>query len=194
MALGLRPDRSVGSSIMNRPRAALLALPFAVLTTVLSAAPTLLLPLPNARVPIAGVLSGGQPTQEQVAAAGAAGCKTVINLRPETEPGFAWEPEAVRAAGMAYVSIPVAGAAGLTRENVARFDAALEEATARGPVILHCSSGNRAGALLALRAAWLEGKDPATALEYGRASGLTGLEPAVTSLLGPQAAPAQAPK
>ena len=107
----------------------------------------------------------------------------MINLRSDTEPGFEWEAAAVKAAGMAYVSIPVAGAAGLTKENVARLDAALKDASVKGPVLLHCGSGNRIGALLALRAAWVEGKDPAAALEYGRASGLTGLEPAVKSML-----------
>jgi protein tyrosine phosphatase (PTP) superfamily phosphohydrolase (DUF442 family) len=85
---------------------------------------------------------------------------------------------------MTYVSIPVAGQAGLTKENVARLDAALKDASAKGPVLLHCASGNRIGALLALRAVWVEGKDPAAGLDYGKASGLTGLEPAVKSILG----------
>ena len=156
---------------MNRLPAVILALSFLVLSTALAAPPTLLLPVPNARIPVAGVLSGGQPTQDQIAAAGAAGYKTVINLRPDTEPGFAWEAAAVKAAG-------------LTKDNVVRLDVALKEAGSNGPVLLHCASGNRIGALLALRAVWLEGKDPAAALEYGKASGLTGLEPAVKSMLG----------
>jgi len=178
---------------MNRPRAVILTLSFLVLSTALAAPPTLLLPIPSARVPIPGVLSGGQPTQDQIASAGSAGYKTVINLRPDTEPGFEWEAAAVKAAGMAYVSIPVAGAAGLTKDNVIRLDAALKDAAANGPVLLHCGSGNRIGALLALRAVWLEGKDSAAALDYGRASGLTGLEPAVKSMLG-LAEPAPRPK
>jgi|WetSurMetagenome_2_1015567.scaffolds.fasta_scaffold161737_2 uncharacterized protein (TIGR01244 family) len=169
---------------MNRTRALVLALAFLVLTTASAAPTTLLLPVPNARIPIAGVLTGGQPTPEQIAAAGAAGYKTVVNLRPDTEPGFAWEPAAVKAAGMSYVSIPVAGAAGLTKDNVIRIDAALKAAEADGPVLFHCASGNRIGAVLALRAAWLEGKEPAAALAYGEASGLTHLEPAVKTLLG----------
>ena len=176
---------------MNRPRAFILTLSLLVLSTALAAPPSLLLPVPSARVPVAGVLSGGQPTQDQIAAAGSAGYKTVINLRAETEPGFEWEAAAVKAAGMAYVLIPVAGAAGLTKDNVARLDAALKEAAANGPALLHCGSGNRIGAMLALRAAWLEGKDPAAALEYGKATGLTGLEPTVKSMLGiADAAPA----
>jgi uncharacterized protein (TIGR01244 family) len=169
---------------MNKTRACILALSFVVFSTASAAPPTLLVPVPSARIPIAGVLSGGQPTQDEIAAAGAAGYKTVINLRPLTEPGFEWEPAAVKAAGMAYVSIPVAGAAGLTKDNVIRLDAALKAAEAKGPVLLHCASGNRIGAMLALRAAWLEGKDPAAALAFGEASGLTHLEPAVRTLLG----------
>jgi len=143
-----------------------------------------LLPLFNARVPLAGVLSGGQPTEEQIALAGRAGFRTVINLRTAEERGFEWEREAVERSGMRYVQIPVAGAAGLTRENAERLDKELERGIAEGPVLLHCASGNRIGALLALRAAWLEGVDPQEALEYGRDSGLTGLEAATSELLG----------
>ncbi len=179
---------------MNRPCAFILSLslPF-FLATASAAPPTLLPPIPNARIPIDGVLSGGQPTKDQIAAAGSAGYKTVINLRLDTEPGFEWEAAAVKAAGMAYVSIPVAGAAGLTKDNVIRLDAALKEAAANGPILLHCGSGNRIGAMLALRAAWVEGKDPAAALDYGKASGLTGLEAAVKSMLE-IAEPAPTPK
>jgi len=190
--------RRVNCSPMNRPRAVILALSFAALATARAGPPTLLLPIPNARIPIPGVLSGGQPTQDQIASAGAAGYKTVINLRPDTEPGFDWEPAAVRAMGMDYVSIPVSGPTGLTKDTVVRLDAALKAAAAKGPVLFHCASGNRVGALLALRAVWLEGKDAAAALAYGQASGLTGLEPTVKSLLGlaePVAAPpAPAPR
>lgn len=150
----------------------------------LAASPAPLLPIRNATMPSAGLLSAGQPTPEQIATAAAAGYKTVINLRAASETGFEWEPQAVRASGMSYVSIPVPGAAGLTRENVVRLDAALKSAEAQGPVLLHCASANRTGALLALRAAWLEGVDPAAALEFGRAAGMTGLEPTVSGLLG----------
>lgn len=177
---------------MTRPRAFIVSLSFLVLSAVLAAPPPLLPPLQNARTPAAGVLSGGQPTRDQIASAGLAGYKTVINLRQATEPGFGWEAAAVEAAGMAYVSIPVDGAAGLTRGNVVRLDAALKEAAEKGPVLLHCGSGNRIGAMLALRAVWLEGKDPAAALEYGRAAGLTSLEPVVQAMLA-SAEPAPPP-
>ena len=149
-----------------------------------SSAAALLLPIRNARVPIAGVLSGGQPTEEQFEAAAAAGFRTVINLRTEKEPGFEWEAELVEELGMRYVLIPVAGAQGLTQKNVKRLDRALGKARDLGPVLLHCGSGNRIGAMLALRAAWIEDQSPEDALAYGRASGLTGLEQTTREILG----------
>jgi uncharacterized protein (TIGR01244 family) len=140
--------------------------------------------IPHARAALSGVWSGGQPTAEQIAEAASSGFRTVINLRAPTEPGYEWERAAVERGGMLYVHIPVDGAAGLTRENVDRLDAALRAASERGPVLLHCASGNRIGAMLALREAWLRGAAPATALDVGRAAGLTKLEPAVRELLG----------
>ena len=148
------------------------------------AAQSLLLPIRNARIPMPGVLSGGQPTREQIAAAGQAGFRTVINLRSDTEPGFEWEADSVAQHGMRYVLIPVTGADGLSRKNVERVDAALREAAKSGPVLLHCGSGNRIGAILALREHWLAGADPEAALAYGVQTGLTRLEPKTRELLG----------
>ena len=143
-----------------------------------------LVPIPNATVPMPGVVSGGQPTESQIEAAAERGYRTVINLRTEQEPGFEWERELVETTGMRYVHIPIAGADGLTRENVELLDAALNEARDEGPVLLHCGSGNRIGALLALRAAWIDGADPEKALQYGLNTGLTRLEPRTRELLG----------
>jgi len=145
---------------------------------------TELLSIPGARIPMDGVLSGGQPTPEQIEAAAVAGFRTVINLRIVAEKGFEWEAEAVESLEMKYVSIPVAGAKGLTRETVERLDGALVEAAATGPVLLHCASGNRIGAILALRAAWLHGVDAESALRLGLANGMTRLEPTIRELLG----------
>jgi uncharacterized protein (TIGR01244 family) len=130
-----------------------------------------------------GVLSGGQPTPEQIEAAARAGFRTVINLRTPQETGFEWERDTVERLGMSYVQIPVAGARGLTRDNVERIDAALGAALEQGPVLLHCASGNRIGAVLAVREAWLRDADTEAALAFGLASGLTRLEPATRELL-----------
>jgi len=144
----------------------------------------LLLPIRNARIPMAGVLSGGQPTQEQVEIAARAGFRTVVNLRTDAETGFEWEQAVVEDLGMRYVQIPVAGGKGLTREIIERIDDALDSAIKNGPVLLHCASGNRIGAVLALRAAWLEELAAEAAISYGLASGMTSLEPLTRELLG----------
>lgn len=163
---------------------AVAALACALAVAAASAGGGQLVPIPNARIPMEGVLSGGQPTREQIEAAAAAGFKTVINLRTGGEEGFAWEAETVERLGMRYVTIPVAGAGGVSFENAARLDAALRESREAGPVLLHCGSGNRIGALLALRAASVEGKEPDEALRIGLDAGLTRLEGRVRELLG----------
>ena len=142
------------------------------------------LPIENARAPLPGLLSTAQPTPEQVELASRAGYRTVINLRTPEESGFEWERETVERLGMRYVNIPVAGVSGLTREVVERFDAELRKGLADGPVLLHCASGNRNGALLALRAAWIEGVAPEQALRLGIDAGLTRLEGATRERLG----------
>jgi protein tyrosine phosphatase (PTP) superfamily phosphohydrolase (DUF442 family) len=143
--------------------------------------------------PIPGLTSTGQPSPEQLEAAARAGVLTVINLRADGENGFEWEEEKARALSLHYVRIPISGAADLTRANVLRLDAALREGLDRGRVLLHCASGNRNGAMLALREAWLRGATPEAALALGKAEGLTRLEPATRRLLGLDADSGSAP-
>src|SRR3546814_6686791 len=79
-----------------------------------------------------------------------AGIGHVIDLTPDEEtPGFD-EAATVRAAGLGYSNLPLAGPPDLTRENVLAFDALLRDA--ERPVLVHCASGNRVGAMAALRA------------------------------------------
>lgn len=148
--------------------------------------------LPNARRPLPRLLTGGQPSAEQLEALAAAGYRTIVDLRPQGEQGApADEPERVEALGMRYVRIPIAGAGNLTEEAARALDEVLDREAAY-PAAVHCASGNRVGALLAFRAARLEGADPEAALALGRDAGLTRLEPAVRELLGlPPATPAE---
>ena len=136
----------------------------------------------NGMMPIEGVLTGGQPTDEQLAALRDAGYQTVINLRQPDERGTRGEAETVAGLGITYVSIPVDGKAGLNEENAAALAAALDEAAY--PVLLHCGSGNRVGALLALKAFWLEDATAEEAMAVGLAGGVTRLESTVRDLLG----------
>ena len=140
--------------------------------------------LPAGRAPLPGVITGGQPDPAQLAALAEAGYRTVVDLRVAGEP-YPQEEEkaALEALGVEYVSIPVAGPEGLTEENARALAAVLADEDAY-PIAIHCASGNRVGALLALEAAWVDGAPAVDALALGRAAGLTGLEPAVRKLLG----------
>lgn len=136
--------------------------------------------LPNRHEPLAGITTAGQPDAAQLTAAAASGIKTVIDLRGVAEDRGIDEKATVEGLGMSYVTLPVEGAAGVTYANAAALDKLL--ADAEGPVLIHCSTGNRAGALLALRAK-LAGADAESALALGVAGGVTGLQPTVEQKL-----------
>jgi len=137
--------------------------------------------LPNRKEPLAGITTAGQPSEAQLAAAAAAGYKIVIDLRtPSENRGIDDEKATVEGLGMSYVNLPVDGASGVSYANATALDALLRNADQ--PVLLHCASGNRAGALLALRAK-LDGADNDTALALGIAGGVTGLKSAVEQKL-----------
>lgn len=125
------------------------------------------------------VISAGQPDQAAVEQYAADGFKTVIDLRTAGEDRGMDEPAVVEAAGMKYVSLPI-GRSDITYEKAQQLDDLL--ASADGPVVLHCGSGNRVGALMALRAS-LKGKSDDDALEVGREFGLTGLTERVEAVL-----------
>jgi len=127
--------------------------------------------IPNARFADGNVLVGGQPAKQQLVNALEHGYQAVINLRASGEFDEYDEARAVETLGMRYVHIPVAGPEDLTRENARRLHQALLEA-ADAPVIAHCASGNRVGALMALRAGLLLAHDQTLALRRGTEAGL----------------------
>jgi len=99
------------------------------------------------------------------------GIVTVVNIRGQSEIdslGFD-EKAAVEALTMAYVHIPVS-AATFSAEDVKRFAEAVEASD--GPVLLHCGSSNRVGAMWAAYLVMEHGMDVKTAIERGRAAGL----------------------
>ena len=141
-----------------------------------------ILDIPNACT-LGGLCTGGRPAPEHLAKAADVGVKVVVTLCPPAEsPGFD-EAAVVASLGMSYVNIPVAGAGDLTPANVALLAAALEGHGEQHRALLHCASGNRVGAMLALKAKQIDGKSTAEALDIGRAAGLKGLEPVVMQLL-----------
>jgi len=131
--------------------------------------------------PVDGMTSTGQPDQKALEIFADSGYVAVIDLRTaEEDRGLDDEEAAVKAQGMEYISLPVDGASGVTFENSSKLEQYL--ASFEGPVVVHCGSGNRVGALLALRQSQ-KGDDDETAIAYGKESGLTRLEPRVREVL-----------
>ena len=131
--------------------------------------------------PRPGLHTGGQPTAEQLADFSKQGVRTVIDLRaPGEDRGFD-EAAVIQQQGMRYERLPIAGADDLTAANAAALKKLLQDGGDN--VLLHCASGNRVGALLALMAKQEEGASDEKALELGRQAGLKSLAPVVEQKL-----------
>ncbi len=91
------------------------------------------------------VLLASQPESADFALLQQRGVKTVINLRRPTELKDFDEKQVVESAGMVYVNLPIGGPTDL---NDALFDALRAELkTAARPILVHCASANRVGAV-----------------------------------------------
>jgi len=126
------------------------------------------------------VFAAGQPSEEQIQTLADAGIRHVISLRADGE--IDWdESSLVGAAGMAFHSIPVAGADGVTSDNAQTLDRLLAQLDGQ-PVLLHCGSSNRVGALRA-KSARDGGASLEDALAEGRRWGMTSMEETVREIL-----------
>ncbi|WP_041757697.1 beta-lactamase hydrolase domain-containing protein [Psychrobacter arcticus] len=115
----------------------------------------------------------GALDDEKVAALAAAGVELILNLQPDAELCFD-ERTAVERAAMQYEHLPINGAADLKQLKILAFDNILRQYHGK-KIVMHCGSGNRVGAAIALRAGWLRGRKMDTAMERGRSHGLTKL-------------------
>jgi uncharacterized protein (TIGR01244 family) len=104
--------------------------------------------IPNYHLVRPGLATAGQPSEDALGKLKPLGFKTVVNLRTPGEQRGRSEEDAVRAQGLRYVSVPI---------NTATFGAA-EAAAVRAvlddesnaPVLLHCTTANRAAAVWGL--------------------------------------------
>ncbi|NQD36329.1 hypothetical protein HPT27_04770 [Permianibacter sp. IMCC34836] len=126
------------------------------------------------------LVTGSQPSRADMEKLKAAGVSTIINLRGAGEDAGFDEAASARELGLNYVTIPIAGADDVTVGNAAKLDSAMRKAD--GKTLVHCASGNRAGALLALRAA-ASGQSVDDAIEFGKSAGMTSLEKVVRERL-----------
>lgn len=131
--------------------------------------------------PQPGLHTGGQPSQEDLARLKSEGVRTVIDLRGTQEDRGYDEAAEARRLGLEYITLPIAGKDDVTPANAKALGELLKARD--GGVLLHCASGNRVGALLALDAA-ASGASKEEALELGRKAGLKSLEAVVVERLG----------
>ncbi|MGI9219403.1 MAG: fused DSP-PTPase phosphatase/NAD kinase-like protein [Woeseiaceae bacterium] len=131
-------------------------------------------------VAVDGFRAAGQPDADAFALVAEAGYAAVIDLRGEQENRGLDEAAVLQELGLDYVELPLSSPDAISFENAAKLDEILSGYTE--PVLIHCGSSNRVGALLALRKS-MHGASDDAAVEYGRDAGLTGLEPVVRSRL-----------
>lgn len=117
------------------------------------------------------VYFGGQPTAEALEVAPKRGIKVVVNLRsaPEMKALGFDEAAIVRRLGMEYVAIPVTPDT-FSPADADRLSDVLRETT--GPILIHCASSNRVGAVWALYLHRHRGFSLDTAIEHGKRAGL----------------------
>lgn len=130
--------------------------------------------------PVDGITAAGQPDKAALEVFTDAGYATVIDIRAEDENRGFEEAAFVEELGMHYVAFPIDSEDDVSFDSARKLDELLRQYP--GPVLVHCASGNRVGALLALRAS-LVGADDEQALALGREGGLTRLEDVVKKRL-----------
>ena len=136
--------------------------------------------------PVDGITVSGQPNEETLDIFAENGYAAVIDLRGRNEDRGFDEAQVVEELGMYYVELPIEGRDAVNFENAAKLQEILGQYD--GPVLVHCGSGNRVGALLALGKVQ-EGVAKESAIEYGRSGGLTRLEGLVRERLEEDGAP-----
>lgn len=155
---------------------------FSGLSSADDAVKTPKLKIKNVKYPLKGVVTGGQPTKQEFLKAQSMGIKTVINLRSKGEIArYSFEEKLLKKLGIKYIHIPVYGAKGIHKANMEKLFKALKDN--KKPVLVHCASGNRIGALFALKASYVDGKSLEEAVAIGKKAGLTGLEGTVRQII-----------
>ena len=130
--------------------------------------------------PADGITAAGQPNESGLRELADDGYAAVIDLRTAGEERGLDEVTTVEELGMDYISLPIGGRDAINFENAKKLDQILSNYDE--PVLVHCGSSNRVGALLSLREK-LNGAGDEEALAFGKAAGLTSLESTVRTRL-----------
>jgi uncharacterized protein (TIGR01244 family) len=127
------------------------------MTTILAVIALLTMPAPRQAAPdirefmqvTPEFCTGGQPRLEQFGKLKASGVKVVLNLRTPGEHRADAERQAVEAAGLRYVNIPVVYTAP-KNEQVDEF-LRITDDPANRPMFIHCTAAIRVGAFWLIR-------------------------------------------
>jgi uncharacterized protein (TIGR01244 family) len=118
------------------------------------------------------IATGGQPTDAAFAKLAANGYRAVLNLRTASEGiDLKHEQEAIEKAGMRYVNIPVVSSAPKP-EQVDEFIKVVKDKDNQ-PMLIHCGSANRVGALWMIYRVIEQGWPEDKALDEATKIGLT---------------------
>lgn len=116
------------------------------------------------------IATAGQPSDDALADVHQAGFKAVLSLRTEQEGSLEEKPK-VEALGMEYYNIPI-GRDGFSPEMIEEFRTILAD-NANRPILIHCASSNRVGALWYIHQVLNGGETEEAALAEGKKAGLT---------------------
>jgi protein tyrosine phosphatase (PTP) superfamily phosphohydrolase (DUF442 family) len=128
----------------------------------------------NACQILPNIITGGQPSADQLQALKEAGGGIVLDVRDPIEPRTVDEPGLVRQLGMEYVNVPVRSGS-LDDSTLERILAVLRGAGER-TVFFHCGSGNRVGGALLPYLILDEGMEEQDAVDQAMRVGLRSVE------------------
>ncbi len=137
------------------------------------------LAIKNVRILHANLMTGGQPEKSDFEKLNRKGVKTVINLRPKGEFNDYDEAAEAKKKGLKYHLLEISGDKDITKENAIKLDKLL----GKERTLVHCASGNRVGALLALREYYVKGKSAKASIAVGKSAGMADLSDKVEQLL-----------
>jgi protein tyrosine/serine phosphatase len=128
------------------------------------------------------VYRGAQPTDQGFQSLAKLGVKTIVDLR-ESGDRSASEKKTVEAAGMHYLSFPMAGYSVPSADVMTKLLALFEDVKA-GPVFVHCRRGaDRTGTVLAVYRMAHDHWENAKALAEAKAFGMSWTERAMQSYI-----------